>query len=289
MFKKIIFNMACLLLLSACMGGGPGMHLEHAEVSGPITLKVEDSEKIIKKMPRFSRLYKIYWSGLHVGNAYTEIIPTQEGYGMRLHMRSRGVAKLLTDWKGNSAASMYERDDKSFVPKRFLTAYENRKKPKRIELLFNKAGSVQKESVEPPDNRDKRPAVPAANKNGVYDPVSLIFAARHEVRKAIEAGKNTFTMKMYDGRRRTDLPFTILGMTEEGLIHISFTEIPVAGYTDREMKGVKDGERQISLYLSRHDLFPVFVKGTSPLGSATIRYSKDCDSVAACMLEEGDV
>jgi hypothetical protein len=279
--RYLLLVVICLPLVSCNLIRGNDFLDTDLTSDSPIAVDGLAAGKLAKK----ARWYRVYWGAVTVADLYIILLPTREGYGIRTVIRSRGIAKMLSRWQSDAGATMtFETPDK-YRPVRYKTAFQLRNKKRRIDIRWDKNGNITKESNEPPENRNKRPAVSAEGKKGAYDPLTAIMVARDKIRKAILAGKKKFTVPMYDGRRRTDMNFTIHGANDKGQIHVSFTEGSIEGYTNSELKDLKERDAYFHLYLDPKDLFPVFGKGQSLIGKAYIRLKKECSTLRECIAE----
>ncbi len=235
-----------------------------------------------------ARRYKVYWLGLHIGDLFIEIARQANGfYQVTALIRSYGLAQLVSNYSSDtiSLAEYKISDEGTFQPVGFQTSFQFRKKHRDITITYAPDGAVAGENNQPPENRLKRPAVPPELQKGAYDPLTLGLIARQKVAHLYDPKKTpqTFTLPMYDGRRRSDLTFTIHGLIEEGYIHVSFDRTPIAGFTNNELKAIKKRDPTIHMYLSQEDYWPVVAKGESPLGTAYGKLNKICVNIEACM------
>ncbi|MBN8532170.1 MAG: DUF3108 domain-containing protein, partial [Alphaproteobacteria bacterium] len=152
-------------------------------------------------------------------------------------------------------------------------------------------GRVASETFEPEENRVERPAVEAKHKDGVVDALTTFVAARRMVLQAQAKGETKFTLPYYDGRRRTDLNFEIVGSetmkdTKQQVLHVRYTGIPVAGFTANELKKQNAEDAVIDAYASDDgQLLPIAAKGSAPLGVAFGKVTHTCVDFAMCEKE----
>ena len=260
--------------------GDPGVSL----ADGQFPVKIEKNQEGFtgERMPRKARWYRVYWGAITVGDLYVTLIPTAEGYGMRSAIRSKGIAKVVSNWKSDSGATMRIQEDGKYVPIRFKTSFELRKRTRKIDIHWDKDWKVVKETNIPPENRHKRPAVPEEQKIGSFDPLTAVMQGRLLVREAILSGKREFFVPVYDGRRKSNIRFKIYGADKNGIIHTSFVEEAVSGYTNNELKEIAKNNPEFHVYLSPKDLLPVAAKGQSLLGTARIKLKMECDTLKEC-------
>jgi hypothetical protein len=231
-----------------------------------------------------TRRYGTYWSGFNIADLIVQIKPMEGGfYAVSSHIRSYGLARMISGYSSNTKSFLKK---EGFTPVDFYSYFKLRNKERTIAISYDKDGKIVEESNKPAENRHKRPAVKAKGKNGVHDPLSAALLARKQLIDTLKAEKKSFSTSVYDGRRRFDLLFTVHGLTEEGRVHISFKEDPIAGYTNNELKTKKErGDPEIHIYLSPEDLLPVKAVGKSILGTAHGILNAECEDIKSCFDE----
>lgn len=259
---------------------------EYKKFYGDDSGKPADKGDLPKKLAEIkdqARLNKVYWGGIHVGDLIVEVKKEGEYYNFEVIMRSYNIAKLISKFSSETEGKIKITDD-GFLPSYYKTHYKRRKDDRNIELKFSDDGQTIISDINtPPEKRWKRKEVPAELKIGVQDPLSIAFVARQMIIDRLESGEKEFSIPLYDGRRRSKYNFKIKGKTKDGLIEVGFAEEAVAGYTDNELKEFKKGNKEITLYLSPLDYWPVKAKGRSPLGNATASLDKICDTLEKCL------
>ncbi len=280
-FAQLLF---VLLIVASCSYGFRGGGLDTStENALPIKMEKEPPGFGENKLKKQARWYRVYWGAMTVGDLFINLIPTEEGYGMRTSIQSKGLAKMVSNWQGESGSTMRFVYPDKYLPTRFKTSFQLRDRKRRIDIHWDENGKVIKEINEPPENRNKRPAVDEELKQNTGDPLTSILMARSELRKSILEGRTEFDVPYYDGRRKTNLHFKIYGADKNGNIHIAFVEKPIAGYTNNELKEMKKNSPAFHLYLSPHDLFPLAGKGESFVGTAYMRLKKECATLDECI------
>jgi len=162
---------------------------------------------------------------------------------------------------------------------------------------------VLSEKDNPPEDRNKRPIVAKNLKDNAYDPLSAALLAREKLRQMkgsgalekgqLEKGGANFTIPMYDGRRRSNLEFTVygretlkLGGQKISVIHIGFIDNPVAGYTKNEIRDLPTQNPVINAYISDDDLLlPVKGNGEISIGFATGSLKNECTKFVGCSIK----
>lgn len=239
------------------------------------------------------RWYKVYWLKGRVGDLVVGITPQADGgYFIESHMNSRGVAKkLFKFWSVSTSTARAIDGDRGYYPIDFQNESRLRNRIRTIDLHFNpNNGALRTEAVTPPDNRDKRPAVPDLLKQDVVDPHTSILIAHRHILHALKWGIKDFMIPGYDARRRYNLYFTLHGKKVIQLhgepiqvVHVGLRRHVIAGMTEREKERHQDEEPSIDLYLEDTPyLLPVKIVAEAPIGSAVAIFERDCEAVAGC-------
>ncbi|PIR38087.1 MAG: hypothetical protein COV35_07555 [Alphaproteobacteria bacterium CG11_big_fil_rev_8_21_14_0_20_39_49] len=231
------------------------------------------------------RWYKVYWSGIHVADLKAHV----KEDGLDAIIESYGIVKKVSKYE-SVFKTRFNYVEGEFVPDSYYTEFQQRNGGRKIDIKFNKDGTVAKEEVTPPDNRAKRPAVSEKLKHDTFDPLTAFMAARKKVKESLEKGNNSFSIKMYDGRRLSDLDFKIEGRfdrkisgTKHKLVKVTFKRKPIEGYTQNELKRMQKEEPVFTLYLSDDEkLLPIKMDADAPLGTAVLLFEKDCPSLDKC-------
>ncbi len=265
---------------------------EHAELDDIFAL---DRKKTLAKTLEnderlnFIKRYEVTWLGFHVGDLYVKIKSEEQGGDlfsrMQVIIRSYGLAHKISKFQSDSQSLMKYMGNGQYIPYQYATSFALRKKRRDITFLYNEDGSeILTETNVPPEKRWKRPEVEAVKKANTYDPLTLSLMARTQLIAAIADGKKEFTMNLYDGRRRTNFDFKIKERRgKEQLIHMTFTENPISGYTNNELKKIKNEKTVISLFISPKDFLPVSAEGESSLGTALIKLKDECSTLKECL------
>ncbi len=266
--------------------------------------KVQSSaiETVLKAPPKDVRInavrrYGAYWSGMHVGDLFAMVEKNttiddkgekREGLEFKVVMRSYNLAKLISKFGSEATAQIGYTKEGRFIPQKYTAAFSRRKEHREISLTYDATGeNIIEETNTPPEKRWKRKEVPAELKVGTPDPLTYVMRAREKIRNIVDnGGKNTFTLPFYDGRRKTNYFFTVYGITQDHRVHVTFEEEPVAGYTNNELRDLKEDKPMFTLYLAKHDLLPVWAEGYSPLGRAKIILKKYCVTFEQCLKDK---
>lgn len=231
--------------------------------------------------------YAVTLSGFPVADIYVGLQSRPNGdVEARSMIRSSGIADIAGGYKSDTTT--VAQTPGGYGPVSYQTQFKLKGDWRTIKLAYSKTGDiVQPEYNEPPEKRWKRAEVPAAQKNGTFDPLTAALAAREKLKQLSADGKlaagNKFSLPLYDGRRRADLVFTMLGKTKRGNISLSFAEIPIAGYTNNEIEGFSENQHVITIEVSSENFMPVRASGNTVLGMAEARLAKQCATLEECM------
>lgn len=231
------------------------------------------------------RWYKVYWSGIHVADLKAEI----KEDSIEASVDSFGIVKKISKYQSEFKSTFGYVEGK-FIPYSYYTDFKQRKGSKKINLNYNKDGVIIEESVIPPDNRQKRPAVEDGLKIGSFDPLTVFMVARQKVKASLVGGKTSFNLNMYDGRRLADLQFKIspsfqmrINGKDENVIKVTFSRKPVKGFTNNELKRMAGEEPIFTTYVSNDvQLLPLKMDADAILGKAVLVFEKECPSIQEC-------
>ncbi len=232
------------------------------------------------------RYYTVTWSGLHVGDLHVSITPSKEeeaDYHAKASLRARGLAHMVSGYGVDMHTTVIQQDAQSlpyagYQPKIFRTSGVLRAKRRDIHVTYDEAGHRTHYTNQPKENPAKRPPITDAQAKDTLDPITLGLVARKQIYQAVLEKRSRFTLPLFDGRRLSNITFTIKGITQSKLLHVAIKRDVVAGYTQNELKKIEKGPTTIHLYLSTQDWLPVKARGKSPLGNAWLQLEKDCSN-----------
>lgn len=235
--------------------------------------------------------YKFYWSGLYAGDVIIGVTETEDRYEARVAIETQDMVRTISQfWSDTSIHGVREKD--AYRPAHYDTYFHRRKGgPRKIVLDYEDNARIVKEDYNPPENRQKRPAVPPEQRDGAPDPITLALAVRQKLRTMLNAGTNIFTLRLFDGRRLSDVHFEIIGKDiievkedRRRVIHIAYKQSPVAGYTNNEMKRMPSENPRVDIYVSDDErLIPLQVEGTAMMGTASATFRKECRLFEECL------
>ena len=222
--------------------------------------------------------YKIVWNGFHVASLVFGWERAGNGEIVsRVAIRTYGVAKAATRFKSDTL-SLTALGDNIFNIHRFKTNFSSRKGAREIILEWDPQGHIVSEYNMPPEKREKRPAVPDEMKTNALDPLTLFWVARQKIMQ----GEKNFTLPMYDGRRRSQIAFFVMGMKDSN-IDVALKETYIAGFTKREQEDRKNRDITLHFYIDPTTYMPVGGAGKSLIGSAKGERAKVCRTFQDCL------
>lgn len=255
LFTKPICVYICLMLLCP-------LHIAHAAIPAPPTGKAH---------------YTVYWLNSHIGDINAEITRENNLYTLTTHLDSHGLPRrLFKFWMHNASHLLYKPNNTQLISNNTTIESRLKKTYRIIKLIYNTTTqTLTHESVTPPDDQDKRPAVPDILKHTTIDPHSAVLHAHQEIHQALQKNYQHFLIPIYDGRRRANLYFTLIGKTTINhhdtptpVIHLQLQRDVLSGATDTERERMQEEEPIIDIYLEDTErLFPLKAIAKAPIGS----------------------
>lgn len=189
--------------------------------------------------------YSATWGGGAAADIRLRLADGDGAFHNQLDIETVGLARLLSGFRARATSAGQTGDDE-IAPLAFDATYDSHKKrDKRINVHFVRRddGSLAEEG---PENTSKDPLIPAEFRRDVIDPLSCITAIRRLVREhGIEPGKS-FTLPVYDGKRRFDVEGTVAsteavrwGRRKVDALTLRLLLRPVAGFDHESDDGYK--------------------------------------------------
>jgi len=298
--RKIMLSLACLPLLASGAAYGE-------DRLPPLNLK---------------GVYECSFSDVVIGEMGVEITQTPDHYSETSDIVSTGILKMFVN---HSSHTTVEGSGSNFTyPAIDYDTHYQTKKKKKTAMLKYRGGVLTEENVTPPDNRATRPEVPMNLKQSASDPLSLIirmrqglFEALHSAPSPLEGegrggggssdnalnkrpphpnpppqGVRGFSLNIYDGRRLTEVDFTVIGPKT---INYQGADTPVtmvdvrrkflAGFTQSELSDWNPNEPPLHVYFSNDArLMPLRLELTLWMGTLAATLVKECGAGESCLL-----
>lgn len=209
----------------------------------------------------FSGHYDFAMGGITFGKLDINLSQKEASYNASADVATVGLAKVFVEHKShttsNGKGSAYQYNDVTYESR-----YQTRKKPKYVKWV-RVNGQTSEQVVEPPDNRESRPAVDTEAKDSAVDPLQLAAAIRMKLAQAIN-GNRDFSVDYYDGRRLARLHFKLIGTktirlgenNEYEVYQVTGKREPLAGFTKKELSSMKN-DPSATLYFTQDKLIPI--------------------------------
>lgn len=233
---------------------------------------------------RIARWYKVYWNNVYIADFKVEV----GDENLVAQIDSRGLVRKISKYS-NHVYSKFHVDKGVYTQEYFESHLKQRQGSKDVKIYYSPSGKIRTEAVVPPDNRSKRPLVEANLKNDAINPLFAAIVARNKIKESLTKGIQTFSFNIYDGRRFSRLEFNISGkenikILEKKLdvVKINFKRVPIAGFTNNELKRMEGEEPDFFVYLEADTLLPIKADAAAPLGKAHFVFEKECKSLEEC-------
>ena len=223
--------------------------------------------------------YEAYWSGIKAGDMHVVIAEKPDSFNDTVDVNSVGVVQTITKYWNKDRVKGAIKNAK-YVPEDYHSVWQQKKNTtQEIVVSYGKNGEVT-EFANPAESRSKHPEVLAKDKDDTLDPVLAGITARVKVRQIIESkGKlpQKFSIKMFDGRRVSNLSFNIIGYQDRKidgkvmkLLKITMDRVPLAGFNIKELSKLKEYDPVIDIYAD-DNFIPVYAIGHAIIGEFTIK------------------
>lgn len=234
--------------------------------------------------------YEAGWSGINFGKIGIEIDEQADKANITCDITSSGIMALFI--KHSSHTTLIATGSNFTYPNRtYESHYHTRKKARAVKLIY-KDGKIVKEDIQPPENREKRPAVPESDINSAYDLMTFLLQMRSEITDAQKTGKTTFTLNAYDGRRLTQADFNIVGENtikiagkKQKALAVTARRKFLAGYTKGELDDYDPNEPSLTVYFSNDEkLIPLRMEVPFFMQKISADLVKRCEKDESCLL-----
>lgn len=195
--------------------------------------------------------YVATWAGLPAGEITMRIEDDGTRYRGRLDMRTEGLPRWLTRFKGTAISEGSLAADGTAHPQRYDALYDLRKRKNKHNALrfVAKAGAVVAERG--PGDTSKKPPIEERFRRGVVDPLTALVAVRHRLRTGQLGTDGHFVVPVFDGSRRFDAEGS--AQRRDGRIHVALLLKPIAGFRDDkpdEDEDPEDSPRTVTVELT---------------------------------------
>lgn len=237
----------------------------------------------------------MYMAGFTAGKMKLSVDFNDVDATTSLRLKSKGVVKMMTGYKGKSKATTTLPEAAWPIPISYDSAYETKKYDRRIEIRYDRDDGEIEELQTWKRGEPRNSKVPEALWQATIDPLTAVLHFRHWIRALRDdpemARQQTF--EVFDGRRRYRLNAEILkreeiefGGRELPVFRTQVVMTPMAGFSSRDMLAnwsSEDGSRWIELTITDDDN-PVPLSLETKGGSlkTTIFLEEVCDGEDNC-------
>lgn len=234
--------------------------------------------------------YEAGFAGILFGKIGIEIEQKPEKASITCDITSSGILALFLK---HSSHTTLEANGSSFsYPNRtYASNYHTRKKFRSVKLIY-KNSKIDTQEVQPPDDREKRPAVPDSDINSAYDLMTFLLQMRKEIDDARKNGRTYFSINAYDGRRLTQADFNIgaektleIAGKDIKTLMVTARRKPLAGYTKGEIEDIEPNEPSMTVYFSNDDnLTPLRMEVPFMMQKISATLIKQCGPEESCLM-----
>jgi hypothetical protein len=256
MFAPHLFNIrAFLLLICLCLLSFP---LFAKPVTIPQTLHYPAYE---------TATYKIKWASISLGAAEVIWSESDTQYSVLVELQTAGIVRLFKEQDlvvrlkgikkriGNTIR---------YIPQYYRYHNERPKKTRDVRINYGEHGLVHGYVVMPPENPGSRPEIPVELQHQAHDPLTGLLQF---IAEAAYAGQD-ISVTIFDGRRMT----AILGnrmqeQAEDGKVRYTLSRKPIAGYSEKKRKKMKDDSKVTGLFAPLRSRLPLSLQAYTFFGT----------------------
>jgi Protein of unknown function (DUF3108) len=236
----------------------------------------------------FVARYTASWAGLPAGEIFLRIADGTEAYRGDIELRTEGLPRWLTRFRGRAAAEGRLFRDGSLAPARYDAIYDLRKRrDKGISMRFVRSGTALVAERGPGDTSSK-PPLPEANRRNVVDPIGALVALRQQIRAGVLRRGGRLSVPVYDGSRRFDLEGRAEPPAGDGVLRLALVLRPLAGFKGEATDDDNPDEAPRALRLDLTDderLIPLGVSVTIAWFTATVTIDHLCSAATPCTVD----
>jgi hypothetical protein len=184
--------------------------------------------------------YVATWAGLPACEITTRIEDDGELYRGRLDMRTEGLPRWLTRFKGTAVSEGQLAADGTARPLRYDAIYDLRKRKNKHNSLRFVAKAGVDIAERGPGDTSKKPPIAEEFRRGVVDPLTALVAVRHRIQTGQLGADARFVVPVFDGSRRFDAEGSVA--RREGRVRVALLLKPIAGFHDDKPDEDEDPE-----------------------------------------------
>lgn len=211
---------------------------------------------------RESANYELSWMDLPLGRASVAWQESANSYQMSFQLRTTGIVNLFGEQNlsamimGNRHA---EADKAVYVPSYYL-ARKQSDALNETRIRYDAQGNVRQLSIMPPDDPAYRPRVSQSGMHSAYDPMTALLALLTVQRQ----------FPLFDGKRLLQARLEPAQLSEQesraGFSGLNVRRSPMEGYTEKELKRMKNDRPVLVVMRGRESRFPERLEADTHIG-----------------------
>lgn len=238
--------------------------------------------------------YGLYWGGLQLATMELRHDLDPEHYSAQTTIETIGLLDQIVRYRGQSEIAGERSPAGELLPVAYRMASERRSKTRTAALDFDPETGRVVHLEMTKRGEPYRSNVPAAQRQGVVDPLTAILRLRAWAASARLGDAAPLRLPVFDGRRRYDFETTWRGREEIRLagrtwpaLRLEVRLVPVAGFDEDDLDHTKNGEDTLALEVLLSDdrrLLPLRVKTLNATVTGVAQLLEDCSAEPGCQL-----
>jgi hypothetical protein len=228
-------------------------------------------------------LYQVYWAGMPAGEIRLTLRDDPAGYRDEIEIRSTGLARLVTRFRGSATSEGRFAAERPPVPLRYDAVYDLRKlRDRHLSMQFAVRGAAIVADRGATDT-SRKPPLAEPFRTGVLDPLSALTAIRDRLRRG---NRGAFAVPVYDGARRFDVRARVEPQRAgDRVLHLTLTLAPIAGFKGGSGEGdPDDAPRPVALTISDDQrLMPLAMTVSLYYLPLVVELRRWCGGAAPCV------
>ncbi len=237
----------------------------------------------------------MYMAGITAGTMKLEVDFNDVDAISSLRLKSKGVVKMMTGYKGRSEARTALPEEAWPIPISYDSAYETNKYDRRIEIRYNPNDGEITELQNWKRGEPRTTNVPEPLRLATIDPLTSILHFRHWI-LALRNDPTTArqqSFEVFDGRRRYRLTADVIerddmefGDEDLPVFKLKVVMEPLAGFGSKDLLAnwsSEDGQRWIELVITDDDNpVPLLLETKGGTLKTSIFLEEVCDGEGNC-------
>ncbi len=246
---------------------------------------------------RYHLRFEFMVSGLHAGDFVLSYGFAPGEKTNLFQLETRGLIRWVTKLRVKAKAEGSIGDDSKYSPALYEVGYTNRRRERTVTVTFDEVGTghplIQTKGEKPEDDKRQADKVEPQWRVGTIDPITAVVESIRITKDHLEnGGPKTFTLPVYDGRRRFDVEGEVgerltrhVRRADYDVYRLILKPVPRAGFKDSHTE--LWSKFTFHIYLSADGQYiPIQIDAVGP--GPVINLTEQCKSQADClaMLEE---